>query len=1772
MTAGGRIGALAALLALAAPAARAEAPPPSRLAPGPTAGPTADSAAGIGEALRHYEAGRYTEAADDFGLYLKRHPDERRIWRLLGDCALHLRRWDEAVTSFHRALQYAQPDKETQAAREGLAAARLRADNAARYREVLARSAALAPTGVSPDSAEWHLRFGAALEGQGKAAEAAEVYRYFLFNHEDVAAMHLRLARVLRPLGQVDAALEEFRRLTLVAPDEIEGWSGYVDLLLERSRAPEALQVAYEAVARFGDEGGFRRVLARLYLDADRPAAAARQYAVLARCQPGRQTPAELRDLKEGIDRRLERLRSDVERAPQDFEAAEALKDLLVALGRGDDAVRLFEARVRQFPSHFGVKRTLGALYYQTGHFLRAREVYEGLLRDSQGDLVLRLEYARLLGWLEEYDDALAELEALRTIAPDDPRVSLYRAYTWMWKGDVDRARGGFAEAEARNPGDPSIRQQLRLLDGDYTALLPAQIRKYNLDPLDRDGSLGLADLLHRMGDGEGAGRLYRDYVALYPEDTRARRSYARVLADLGDHPLAIRQCLYLIDRVPEKRDLLLEDLAFIYLWGGEYAEARRTFQDLLSRHPARVRLLLGMGRSSLWDEAPYDALYWFGLALSLEPGNREAQEAWAVASRAATTFWEEAALDACSHRVAFVEEDPGEDLLFPLPRVDLATGDPTLTLDVLLSRGMTYYGAGDFDELAELYHAYVLALPPGHPGRLGLATFREYLDRLRSKALRSVFGPEAGCAVADPVRLPEADLKDPGEFQADVLVRYTEALKKDPKDRQALLGLAWLYSRRGALSAHPRSSPDLAEAARRYAEYLRVEPGDHRVRLRLAFLYYQIGQYALAADLLERSGEAYADRPCLDLYRANALNWAGPARPGSVEEVVGLYMRYQQAVPDASWVWGPIAQLWREARRYDLAAEALEKALVARPGDRDLSRAYALVLAEGGRLDDAMRFLESRGSRDDDEALVLALVRAVFRASGASPDPRVLALVERYLAAHPGDRRIRLELARGLARAGRADAAHGQFDAYVRAHPDDVEVLMEMVGMLNSARLWDLSLAAIDRHLARRPDDLVARKARADVVSWRGIEGEDDRKFVIETYERFLASQPRHPETLKALALAYADIEAWGRAEELISLYRQVNPYDEDGRATHALVLARLGRDAEAIPLLEATLARRPNDVDAIVLLVQALNATSAPVDRVRPWLDRLRALHQRDALPRPGLLAFARLLAGLGDRPRAAALFAEYARDAAPDDPVRREMAWLLIAEERWSEAISLLEGLAAAAPSRDEYALDLARALAWSGVEGHRGRAVPLLDAYLRRRPEDVAARLLLAALLADLGDLPRAHHEYRAVLERRPLDPERRGAELGLVRISIASGRMREALDVAEALAERRPRDAEAILARAQALDAGYQGGRALADYRLIVSGELDATPEVRAAARSAKASLELRSGPRIEGRLDLVADSDSLVSLTTQAAAGHRFSNLRTYLGARYTLAFGRLHEPLQSTDAAGAAVTLAEAGIGAVHALVLEAHHRFGRSFTLSGQAGADLDQDLLRPGPDLRIQAELDRLPAGLTAGYAAWYRAAWLDLKSMGVLDAGRNAFWQRAHVGVAPGEGEVRIDGSYLGSVLWDGNVFHDAGASLVLSPRRLPGLKAGFLFDYLTWMRPSTLHWDPRNGIHARGLLAYGLSPAPGLEVSVQGTVGGFHEDGWGAFEADLPAGAVTMASLDADVLTYGVQAALAWRAGDRFTLDARYAFGQSGPGLVTAYYRAHSLSLNAVGIW
>ncbi len=411
-------------------------------------------------------------------------------------------------------------------------------------------------------------------------------------------------------------------------------------------------------------------------------------------------------------------------------------------------------------------------------------------------------------------------------------------------------------------------------------------------------------------------------------------------------------------------------------------------------------------------------------------------------------------------------------------------------------------------------------------------------------------------------------------------------------------------------------------------------------------------------------------------LRRATELH-----RSGHADAAESLYRQVLQRQPRNSDALHYLGVLLAQAGRLEEALEHLKKARKARATDAlislDLGNAYSAL----GQLDEAERCFR--------RAIALqpkfpgGYVNLAILCEGRMRLAEAEALYREAIKLDPGLVDAWINLGNTLQALGRLDEAEQAFRTALELGPDRAEI---HVNLGNLFRKQDRADAADECYRKALALDAGNANALYNLALLREQRGE-----ISEAIERYREALRVHPEFPEAYANLGTLLEQEGRTDEAVQCLRRalaLEPQSADHKFNLANALLSAGNYAEVEALLTAVLASNPGDVDALNQLGVCLERQGRAEDARRAFESALAA----DAGSTEAMINLAALFHEQKDRMRAAAML----RQAMEADPECADAFWQMgrfgYLEARFREARSWYERALAIEPRHELATFDM------------------------------------------------------------------------------------------------------------------------------------------------------------------------------------------------------------------------------------------------------------------------------------------------------------------------------------------------------------------------------------------------------------------------------------------------------------------------------------------------
>jgi len=253
------------------------------------------------------------------------------------------------------------------------------------------------------------------------------------------------------------------------------------------------------------------------------------------------------------------------------------------------------------------------------------------------------------------------------------------------------------------------------------------------------------------------------------------------------------------------------------------------------------------------------------------------------------------------------------------------------------------------------------------------------------------------------------------------------------------------------------------------------------------------------------------------------------------------------------------------------------------------------------------------------------------------------------------------------------------------------------------------------------------------------------------------------HPTDARALFDAGYLADAQDRNDRAVALYSkavEANPKSFEAQISLGLLLARLGKPAEARPALEAATQLDPGPAGpsakakawrALAQIEQ--RGIDAKPDTAQASIDLLEALKLSPETPEDTLMA-ASLAEANGDATGAEAAYRRLLKKDPDSAPGVAGLAHLLIAQKKYPEAEEMLRASLQKSPDDPALTAQLAAVL----VAQDKADALPLLQQFHQKHPQDASIGRMLAQVEADAGECEESDQLYVTLLAATPRDAD------------------------------------------------------------------------------------------------------------------------------------------------------------------------------------------------------------------------------------------------------------------------------------------------------------------------------------------------------------------------------------------------------------------------------
>jgi putative PEP-CTERM system TPR-repeat lipoprotein len=419
----------------------------------------------------------------------------------------------------------------------------------------------------------------------------------------------------------------------------------------------------------------------------------------------------------------------------------------------------------------------------------------------------------------------------------------------------------------------------------------------------------------------------------------------------------------------------------------------------------------------------------------------------------------------------------------------------------------------------------------------------------------------EKALAIA-PTYLPAAanlaqmDLND--KKPADAEARFTNMLKKDPKNVGAMTALAELASL--------QNQPD--KATTWFEKASNENPGAIAPGIRLANHYLQTKQVPKALTLARK---LQTENPT----DANLLNLLGQVQLASNDNAAAIetYSKLVNVQPKSALAKYRLAMAYATAKRDDAAASELKKATSLQPDFLPAQLALAELSMRKNRPQEALAI--ARGLQKQERTAAAGLVLEADMLVMEKKIDQAVPLYEKAQASHPTTR-VALAVHRLQKMSGKEQKASQGLAQWLKDHPNDVQALLYAAEQNLIAKQYQPAAAQLETAVKLAPSNAMA----LNNLAWTYQQLNNPK--ALETAEKAYSLAGTSPAVLDTLGSILIDKGDSKRAADLLQKAVTAQPENVDMQLHLAQAQAKNGDKVAARKMLEKVSAANRGDTSA--------------------------------------------------------------------------------------------------------------------------------------------------------------------------------------------------------------------------------------------------------------------------------------------------------------------------------------------------------------------------------------------------------------------------------------------------------------------------------------------------------------------------------------------------------------------------------------------------------------
>jgi tetratricopeptide (TPR) repeat protein len=412
---------------------------------------------------------------------------------------------------------------------------------------------------------------------------AVDAYEHLMQEQEISTAIRIEYGDALREADQPSLAIEQFNRILLSEPDNVDAKIGLAKSLALDGQLDEAMYLLDQVSM---DAASMRKArLARAY-----------SYYVNGYIVETWQDIGEVLALNPD-NREAVAMLQQVEMGPENWDQ---FRQLLASVPGNEDVLelidKLIEAERQQWLQLPSDQYDRAEALYLRGKYDQALREYEQLARTDPLNARIWMRLGTIYRWEEDWEESLSAYETYLRLVPDDYEAKLRYAQALLYSGNA---------ADARDELESLVNAVDIPLD-IYELALPVY-----------------ASALNALGYQQQALRWYEEALVFDPHNVEVRVAYADTLAGQGKYDRAEMQ-YNLVLRDDPTNEAARMGLGRSYAWQGDYSRARQQYESVPMDSGYYSASRIGLAYTYLWQGRPDQARDLADEAARMDPQNPE--------------------------------------------------------------------------------------------------------------------------------------------------------------------------------------------------------------------------------------------------------------------------------------------------------------------------------------------------------------------------------------------------------------------------------------------------------------------------------------------------------------------------------------------------------------------------------------------------------------------------------------------------------------------------------------------------------------------------------------------------------------------------------------------------------------------------------------------------------------------------------------------------------------------------------------------------------------------------------------------------------------------------------------------------------------------------------------------------------------------------------------------------------------------------------------------